>query len=346
MKKFTLTFLTIIGVSAAAFASGSLDLRANYVGTNTDNNGTKSSTSGFLADRARVSFSGKLSEKTSGKAQLYFDSSIPGLKYGEISQKLTDTLTLSLGKIDDAGYGGFEGLKTTADQYFTSLNYKHGYVFGANLNCKMYDNQSLLLHIMNEGENAGQTGPTSANGVASTGGTSNGFGVRWMGSFGDSSILASYHSVPSTSATAASGSGGNATSVSAADYMTVGYQYKTNALIASFDYISKQTKTQITGAGASDGKSNSIVAMVDYNMGTYAPNFKVESSTTTAVNSTTESKQLQYSLGAHIIPHPDENFRYQIEYVGKTTNAGTSGAADITTSSIYAGVRLVADFLK
>lgn len=340
MRKILAT-VAVATMSVTAFAGGNLDFRGDYKSPGGDQ--ASAASAGFQTTRARLNLSGKVNEMLTAKAQYSFETN--AINSAEMIHKM-DGMTLTFGKIDDSALSGFEGLRSTADQYFQSIAYMKPYAAGMAADFTVGEG-SVKVTLFNDGFNASPTNKGTP-----------GFGIAYRGTFGALGVMANMNSVPEINGTA-----------SVTDsYNGVGVSYKVDALKLSVDYLmntyaSGSTYSQV----AKDATKNSLVAQFDYDMGNWIPQLKFESSTMENVKAGNTGKNnlatvitgmattgaytgtvSQMSLGAEYHPTAgDNNFRYHVMY--QTTDVTVSGLASLTQKSnnnIYAGVRMVADFLK
>lgn len=327
MKK-VLAAVALSTVSLSAFAGGNLDVLGNYYSKSTESAAGAKTTLGTLkTERARLNFTGKVADGVTAKANVNLLTTATNgsaVQFLEMNHVWSEGLLFSVGKLDNMGYGGFEGLRAPADHYFSSLNHKRGYKPGAMWDYTLMDGQTLKVVFMNENEDDGSGSKTQT-----------GYGLQWAGSFGENSkVLVSYHAVPNGAITM--------------KYTAAGYQYKAESFTASLDYLMYDS-----GATAAN-KTNSAVLMVDVPMGNWIPQFKYEASTsdiagtmglsTVAAGNTGSHKAM--SLGTEYKPNPADPFRYHFQYVSKASNSGATGANDDKSTEIFAGVRMLADFMK
>lgn len=352
MKRILAT-AAIVAMSATAFAGGELDLRAGYKGQsqNTVTSSNQTGNGGVAFDRARLGFTAKTNDAVSGKAQLDLTTAHTGaatiIKYAEVTHKWTDMFSLTLGRLDDTGMSGFEGMRSLGDMYFSSSAFMKNYYGGGRLSFKISDSNELKVYLFNENFNASNTG------------TALGYGLQYVGSAGDLGYVVSYHIAPMTITNQPT---------AATNYLNLGVNYKMGDWLMSLDY-DMNTYGKQGVVSSNDATKNSIVAMVDYNMGNWVPQLKFESSTMTDVSTTAQGANnetantglcsntaacsvtvSQYSLGTEYKPAPADKFRYHLEYVGSTVSGSGTGATatnkTITSTTVYAGFRWQADFLK
>jgi len=369
MKRILAT-AAIVAMSATAFAGGDLDLRSGYTGFTRNTTGTTTQTGigGLGMDRARIGFSGSVGS-VSGKVQLDMlsagsntgaaSTAIGGLvKYAEITNKWNDNMSLSAGRLDDTGMGGNEAMRSTGDQYFTSATYMKNYFGGLRFGWTISDSNTLKIYLGNENFNTSGTG------------TAQGYGLQYVGAAGDFGYMASYHTFPMTVTGQPSATN---------TYINLGLNYKMNEWAFAFDYNMNTYGKQSVATAGSDATKNSMILMVDYNMGNWVPQLKYESSTVTDLHTNfhlsndqaigvTANPELTastgictnaaacavaasaYTIGTEYKPNPSDKFRYHFMYTGKTFASSGAGATStnktVTSTTVVAGFRWQADFLK
>lgn len=350
MRKFLAT-AAIVAISSSAFAGGSLDVRADFKGTSVYKNAAnvdQDSTGGLTPSRGRLNFNGKVNDSVTTKAQFDFVEEaalFSVIKYAEVTHKWSDMFALTVGKLDDTGTGGYEARRNSGEMYFKSASYLGNYYTGGRADLSFSEAHNLGIFVMNEQFNVGSTS------------TKLGYGLNYDGHFGSFGVQASYHAVPQVN-----GSQSNT-------YMALGGMFKTDAMKITLDYLGN-TYTKLSNDGTKDGTKSSIVVMFDYDLGMFEPNVKVESSTITNLNTSYGAANnaalatygatigtgnytaaiTQYSLGVNYKPFPADKFNYHLEYVGASTvfdGAGvTATNKTVTTTTVYAGLTMVADLWK
>jgi len=100
-------------------------------------------------------------------------------------------------------------------------------------------------------------------------------------------------------------------------------------------------------------KTTSIVGTVGARMDNWVAKLKAESSEAevfTAANTSGKNKYNGYQAAVEYLPANDKNFRYHVAYVTRDfkpdTAAGAANTDTQTTQTVFAGVRILADFLK
>lgn len=352
MKRI-LAISAIVALSATAFAGGSLDIRSEYQGNsyNTSGSTNKRSNGGFTLNRTRVSLDGKAGD-VYGKMQLNPITGVAAtlLQYAEVTNKWSDTMSLTAGKLDDTGMGGNEVRRSGGDQYFMSAASMNYYFGGLRFAYSISDSNVLKVYFMNEAMN----GTPNTTGTETT---ATGYGLQYVGSSGDLGYIVSYHSVPRTTATA-----------SANTYMNLGLNYKMGDWMFLFDYNMNTYQKQSIANANEDASKTSMVLHVDYNMGNWTPKLKFESSTLKnaanaiqGANDSTDSTFTmgaaatdvaitQFSVGTEYKMNPADKYRYHIMYNSKSSVASGVGATftnkTVTNDQVLAGFRWEADFLK
>lgn len=356
MKRILLT-AAMVAVSATALAGGYVDLRADWKGTNgnTVTSTVNTGTGGFAFDRARVGFNGSVGA-VSGKAELdalYNSTYTPGtpvVKYAEITHKFADNMSMSFGKLEDTGMSGNEGMRSTGDMYFTSGAYMKNYFGGLRFAWNISDSNTLKVYMMNQDFNSTNSG------------TAQGYGLQYVGSAGDFGYVFNYHTLPTTVAL-------QAVNGHSATYMTLGVNYKAGDWMIAFDYNMNTYAKQATTAAVGDATKNGMVLQVDWNMGNWVPQLKYESTVAKDLSTTKHASNdgtgytgictnaaacevtlTQFSIGTEYRLNPADKFRYHLQYVSTAVSSTGTGATATNKSpsstTVYAGFRWNADFLK
>jgi|GEM_PF-6542308 len=298
MRKL-LVVAAFAALSVTANASVEFALRGDYVGTGTyndPNNVTQSGSSYFDAQYARVFYKGKLTDTASGIIVMDFLQTSTALgaganffKVAELDNKIGDMFEIGMGRLLDAGIGGFEGVTPFYDLWSESASFIANFPMGAKFDINFTPTQQLRLLALNQNWDQGSvagalafsTGNSSLNnsqpattGSATNSNTSLGYGARWRADWTPYySTIISYHVNP-TSGDAVAGS----SSSSVNQYVVVGAQYKGNGLTAAFDYMN-YTFGGIGTNAKDNGFKTTADLIVKYDIGQWTPRLKAELST-------------------------------------------------------------------
>lgn len=339
MKRILAT-AAIVAMSATAFAGVSFDGRLDHFQQDTTVGSAKTSGAGaFTPTRLRATFSGKLTESISGKMQLdalsdwastngQTNMSYKSVNYAELTNKISDSIAVSSGRLADAYFSGWEGQTTSADQYFTSQGYMNSKrVSGLKLDYSLGEKQNLYVLVTNNEDTS------DASTTNSTGNTNSvGYGLAYKAWYDSVGVMASYHSYPNmTNGTDAKN-----------NYMTLGVAWKNDSHSLSFDYNSHVQGKEISATV--DKKTNSMNAMYKFlGWGNWVPYVKAESSTVT-FSAAADTTYTGTGLAVEYYPTAgDSNFRYHIAY--NTVDMTTSGTK-VTVQQTFLGTRFNFDALK
>lgn len=266
------------------------------------------------------------------------------VQWAEGDAKITDMVTVNVGKLADIGLGGFEGQENPGDEYFLAMgNLSTLYVLGAQVQYQISDTQKVGVPFFNN--------------TTATDSVRMGAGVWYAGTFGNVGLRVSYHTLPGNAMSAA---GFGATSVAkgaiATTPLTVGLSYKMDDWKFTLDYDSI-TVTNASLLGNNQVVTSAVVT-ARYNMGNWTPWVKLESTSRqgfqTAATATSDASDsvMNWSLAAEYKKNATDPFRYELAYLSSATSyAGNSNYtgqtnASVTDSAMYAGIRYVGDFLK
>jgi hypothetical protein len=383
MKKL-LAIAAVTALSATALAEATFGVRGDIVGTNqfTDTTNTTQPGSSYMeAEYARLILKGKISDQLYGRLTLDFlQTGINGLKVAEVDHKMNDMFTLGFGRLQDAGIGGFEGIRAFYDQWIYSQAFQANFPFGVGLEAAITPDHLIKLVVLNQGWTGASAGTGAAIALSSTNQslsssqtspataqTAYGYGLRYNGMFGSVSAIASYHVDPTyTKNTNNNG------------YAVVGAMYQDDALKVSLDVLS-DTFTGIGTNNNDNGTKSTVVAMADYKMGMWTPRLKVESSTVTDVPSAYFSQNessaaassfwgqsfssvmsgaytdqiSRVDVGTDIRPGGEKDpFYYSVHYVTQSQAFSGNGIPaavtnkTVTESGIYVSIVAINDILK
>lgn len=379
-------------LAAAAFATtaqaGSLsaDFRLDYDTTSYNNNATDASAAltgnnKFRLQTARLDYKGQLNEDVTYRVRVRLDKDRgavnkrdnvdPALDYAYVANKLSDSLTLTLGKFATE-MGGFEGNTAGPELYLTSAAYAGTgllggsnsdstyirgimlYYTGAQLAYSFADNtQQFHLQMANEEGAVGAGYATNGDDNSSSSGTyaqnKNLLGLVYRGAFIDKTlnVIASYHSEMF-------GAKDNK-----ADFATIGVEYNMDLFTAQLDYIMNSFKESLPTITPKQTLSTAVLTL-KYHMDKFTPivkfamtDEKLEAGTksngaTSVLTSDAKNKYLEGGLALEYTPKKDDMFRYHVAYnyrkMDADSNLTKNGDRDL--QEIIVGTRILADFLK
>ncbi len=347
MKKILMTSLVSAAlVSTAHAGSISMDMRTDFESTTYNEAANKASYNRFYVPMLRLDSKANFDELTTFRLRFRLskaqgsvnsrDQLNDATDFAYVARKLNSDLTLTVGKFA-TDIGGIEGTTSSPDLYLQSVTYSAQnpirYATGAKLTYALAEGQELSLMSTNQQTDAEEGGKFNQ--------TRDTLGVVYKGSFLDKTLspILSYHNdkvQPSTSVTRQRDLA----------YTAVGFKYDFAPMFVEVDYLMDNLKSQTT-VDETDTRS-SLLATVG---GKFADNWvgklKYESSEVesfTAANTSSKTKTNAYQLAAEFQPTGDKNLRYHLAYVAKDTKPEAGETQ--TQQSIYAGVRLLADFLK
>jgi hypothetical protein len=354
MTKLILTTLVLSAAALSAQAGSiSLDARTDYEATNYNDaakTATKSSNyNRFNLQTLRLDAKGHFDEVTNYRLRFRFtegpsaatknsrDSVNKSIDFAWIGRKLTDQLTLQMGKFG-TDVGGAEGTTSGPDLYFQSLAYQNQnefrYATGAKLLFTFNDQEINLMATNQQSDAVNADNKYNQTQLAT--------GLVYKGAFLDKKLLPilSWHSerVQPTTATGIV--------VKENNYYAAGLKYDFAPFFLELDYLFDNFKSRTT-ADQTD-KASTAVATIGGKMDNWVTKLKVEDSTTETISAVgaeaIKAKNNSYQLALEYTPTGDKNFRYHIAYVHRSTKPATGDAQ--TIQNTYAGFRIYADFLK
>jgi hypothetical protein len=366
MKRLLLTTIVASALGAAAQAGTiSLDARTDYEANTYNDAALQKNSTRFNLQTLRLDYKGALSDATSFRLRYRFnnpsskansstaaltfraaDSATSALDFAYVEQKLMDNMSVQVGKFN-TDIGGIEGLTSGADLYFTSQAYGEQsplrYATGAKLMYKMNDQEIDLMAVNQE-----------TDAFTNIGGTTNSFsqnheayGIVYKGSFMDKALMpvVSWHTDKAQATSAAGNDMEN-------NYYSAGLKYDFAPIFVELDYL-YDTMADRTVVGETN-KTTSIVGTVGARMDNWVAKLKAESSEAesfSAAATSGKNKYNGYQAAVEYLPANDKNFRYHVAYVTRdakpeTGAFGTTSTDTQTTQSVFAGVRILADFLK
>lgn len=364
MKKFFMTALatTAMATSANAGVIG-LDMRADHVSEEFNQEAGLRGTSRFNFKTVRINYEGKVNEELSfrirgaynkngtapttttggtGQAATPGDNSVTALEYAYLTHKMGD-VALSVGKIGSE-QGGLEAATSGADLYLTSLVYTKTGANGASLGSWL--RSSDLLYVTGAKmaytfmpDNTLSLVAFEAP-VASTIDNANMTGLSYKGAFMEKTfrVMASYHT-----------GNGIVNTADKYDLYSLGLGWAMDPVAVSVEYLSSGFKADVSGG---QDVATSIVGKLAYTgMEQWTPRIEVISSENkvelngTASNNRTH-KYMGYGAVVEYRPYAADfkDFRYHVAYQSLTQDQATLG--DMNAQTITVGARLYADFLK
>lgn len=337
MKK-TLVILTTLVATSAFAGSMTFEGRIDADNASYNKDAGKPGYSKYYLQTGRIDYKGQASEDLSYRLRIRFNKALDKAEnkrdaltdmtdFASMTQKFGD-MSLTLGKFD-IGTAGFEGATSGADLYSTSVAYgKIGrYHTGLMLSYVLGDN---TLSVLN----------TNLPADATTGGnfdqTKSISGLVYKGQALEKALayMFSYHTYGLTFGT----------EQAANTYMTLGVQYKMDAITAAFDY---NTYSLPTSATLTDSV-NSMVLAIGYKVDEMnTVKFKYDNSVETT-DGATDVKTTTSGMGLVLehTPVKEANHRYHVAYTTKSAKADTTGAKTTTENHFIVGTRFAVDFLK
>jgi hypothetical protein len=380
MKKL-LALAAVTAISATALAGAQFGIRGDVVGTNSYTdlaNRTEPGSSYLEAQYARMLFTGKVSDNLKGDLWIDFLQTVSGvpsiLKVAQIYQDFNPMFTAGIGRMKDAGIGGWEGLRPYYDMWIFSQDYQANFPMGLWLDININPDQQVKLVVLNQGWSAGSNGGSltysstnqslgnTTTNSTTTSQTNVGYGFRYKGAFGPFGVIGSYDIDPQQL-----GTGTNNNTLVAA-----GVKYEADALNVSLDYLGN-TYTGIGTNAADNATKNSIVVMADYNLGMFKPRVKVESTTITDVPSTYYAQNnntltaanfwgssvpsgaytdgiTRLDIGTDIRNNPGDALYYSVHYVTSSNTFSGNGISyankTVSESAVYLSMIAMNDILK
>lgn len=355
MKKLLLTTLMMSALGTAAQAGSiGLDARADYEAT-TYNDAAKaagnlSNYNRFNLQTLRVDYKGNFDEATSFRLRFRLnkgtslattnkrDSVNDAIDFAYVQRKLIPDLNLAVGKFA-TDIGGNEGLTSGADMYFTSAAYGEQNAFRYGTGAKLlytFMDQEIDLMVSNQQTDA-------VNESSQFNQTREGSGLVYKGSFLDKSLspILSWH----RDSIQPSGATGAASRLREANYYAAGLKYDFAPLFVELDYLYDTWKDQ--SVQDETDKTTSAVATVGARLDNWVGKLKYESSeveTFSAASTSAKDKYNGYQVAAEYLSSSDKTLRYHVAYMSRDTKPATGDTRN--TQSVYAGVRILADFLK
>lgn len=352
-RKFILAAASLVAASAYA-GSVSLDARAEYVGKTYDKvsasaggnaDGTAANSGAIQVTRAKIDGKGKVNDSVDFRARFNVAPNSESAGYADgvsnradflyVSAKLHDMVSLSIGKMG-SGMGGLEGQYNGGDIYQLTNAIAGGggqvtvplYLSGADVKVQLAEGQSIDVSAMNQSFSSASPESTQTVGSSVTKQTTTLNGIVYNGKFLDNSLSAvvSYHMEDK----------GNSVK---ANYIAGGLRYSAASFEVEGDYLSN---VKDNGTTKDSTQTNRIKAK--YMVDQFNPFVQYEMSTNKVADNKTNDVNV-ITAALEYKPVKDQGFRYHLAYVNSQLKPA-SGADTQTTTSVIAGVRVLADFLK
>ncbi|HPI41285.1 MAG TPA: hypothetical protein PLJ21_10815 [Pseudobdellovibrionaceae bacterium] len=322
-----------------AHAGVHLDFRGDYksdAAYKNSSNTEVSSQQKMTLSRLRLIYSGQFNEKVSffsrfnfqqgfinDPTNTYQDGVTKAIDAAEVTQKMGENINLTFGKMASSMMSAWEGQTSPGDFYFASSLYYFPNLTGAKLEYKFDEPHAVYLLVTDYDQN-----PTDATQ------NRNALGLAYKGFFLDKALgfILSYHALPTTT------SSGDQTN----SYLAAGLMYKIENIYVDLNYLSR-TQPRL-GFGSSDYVVGSFVGTLKYFWNEWTPMMKLESTNFSKDSIGITNNVLTYNLGVEYKPVANENLRYHLQYVSKTTsNDSTNPSTNptVTQNTLYAGIRLV-----
>ena len=337
-----------------AQAEVNLDMRADYDSLNWSHS-TLPDSARFLVPAARVEIKGNLNEQVSYRFRYRFDRALndttyrdslgTAVEFAAITHKMSDELSLTLGKFNSEGGGIEQAFVPASDLYFKSQAYRDMstqggrnyflFVTGAKLS---YTIQNQIISLVYADLPAVDS---TTNGAAATPANfdqkSGLVGLVYRGNFAEKTILplVSYYTfAPPNSALSERPKN---------TYYDASLKFDQPTWYVFADYNNYVYENQ-TVAGKDDS-TNSAVAEIGYKKDQYTMRLKLENSNTEVFAGAGGSVKTNYTgYGAILEWMPTkDNFRYHVGYINRTTNASNGAHKDLPTEQhIIVGMKLFA----
>lgn len=361
MKKIFISALALSTAATVAQAGPlNLDLRADYSAT-TYTDAALPDSNRFYLRTGRVDYQGKAFEDVSFRVRLSFtksatpngtDSMQPAAEFAYLSHKLSDMLSLTIGKMN-TDVGGFEGNTSGSDLYLLSTNYNkytgqataagfpsapaayYGtsdmlYMTGAKLTMTFAEgtNSVQLMGMNQKNDETAATSAMDQNGLL--------MGLVYKGSFMDKALnfIASYHTSE------------GAVVDSKYQWMAAGVMWNADPIAISVDYLLNDEKND-TGTTGKNELSSVVVKFAYTGMEQWIPRLDFFSSKRKDELSATavDTDWTGYGAVLEYRPYNDKNFRYHLAY--NNIKESPEGATDdIIKHEVIVGTRFLGDFLK
>lgn len=351
--------LVVVALIACQFyqlakAEVNIDLRADYDSLNWSNSANPDSAR-FNVPAGRLEVKGNLNEQVAYRFRYRFDRILADTTYRDslgtavefatITHKMTDQLSLTLGKFNSEGGGIEQAFVPASDLYFKSQAYRDMstqggrnyilFVTGAKLSYNVQDQIISLVYADLPAVDS------TTNGAAATAANfdqkSGLVGLVYRGTFADKTILplVSYYTFAPPNSSLSERPKNS--------YYDASLKFDQPTWYVFADYNNYVYENQ-TVAGKDD-TTNSVVAEVGFKKDQYVMKLKMENSNTEVFPVSGGSVKTNYTgYGAILEWMPTkDNFRYHVGYLNRTTNASNGAHKNLPTEQhILVGMKIFA----
>jgi hypothetical protein len=273
------------------------------------------------------------------------------VEFAQLTAKMASFFSLSAGKFENAGFGGFESMVTSADLYFASQGYMGStFLTGAQADFTVADGHDVSLYLLNNNN--------------STDNTRMGYNIAYRGAVGDLGIAANYGVLPqgqsaqTTASSVAPTVTYNLKDVNST-YINVGLSYKLADWNFRLDYDGNTNGTlhtlgnstaQYLATSGNNTTTNVITGAARWNLGNWSPWLQLESTSRQGFQGSGGSDKtdsiFNASLAVEYKVNTNDPFRYQAAYVtsSSTLNGWTNNS--VNANYAFVGIRYLGDFLK
>ncbi len=350
MKPLFARILLVCFFSSWAVASKiNLDARTEMESYSSNTAVGKPAYSVFKINRMKLDFSGNLGELNSFRIRVDVlkvgdttatktkrDNVASYLDVGYITHRLSDEFNVSMGKII-TGMGGAEALNNPGDIYLRSLAGEEiaNIYWPVGMQAQhQFGDQKINLNVANITEDITDNAatPNLTN-------TSHLYGLAYLGKLSKGSIQPSisYHTETFNNTMYTKKTN---------NYAALGARFLVSDFEIEVDALNNTRKYEPKGAEKL-GDVTSGVALVRYTMETGSVHFKYENSSVkvpTGVDVFAKSKVTGLTLGYEYKPVKDDNWQFHV--VGTQRDTKPDGAVTRSEKKVFAGMRIIADFLK
>lgn len=371
MKRFFMLLVTLATVQASAIGSLTLDMRTDMT-SQTFNDAAEAAQTGpdnyrFNFQTARLDYKNNLNDSTSfrvrarlaGKDQGPFDkrdSSNSTLDYAYATQKISDMLKLTVGKLSSE-VGGFEALVPGADNFYVSESFGGTaylgktaasgsanlkgfsdlqYVTGAKLT-STFGTQDVSLVVANlDSRYVRSTSGTNGDVLEGTKLAQNKslLGLSYRGSLMEKLLttFASYHTETLAEDTKS-------------EFIGAGAQVNINDIMVQLEYLANNSQF-LSGTTVLKDSLSTIQLRTAYSIDDqFTAGLRVSSSEE-KIDAATAFKNKYMTVGASLEfkPVAEDVFRYHVAYNDRTLTPEAGDNRKLT--EVIVGMRISADFLK
>jgi|GEM_PF-1960289 len=343
---YLFAFLTFFS-SAPVLAGAQLDIRMDHVSRSGNKESGIKPSSAFQIQRARLLMKGNLGELNEYTVRLHLlnsaeakrtrDAASTFIDYAFIKRKLSDELSLSVGKII-LGMGGIEATINPADYYLVSVaggELSSIYWAGGAALEAAFDVHNIKLAVANLSEDVFDAGGTTLEQSRHL------VGLVYTSKLMDGMIQPnlSYYSEKFESS-ATSGTKDNS-------YLAAGARLNFEPITLDLDYLNNKF-TSDPKVNAAKVNTNSIIANLRYGiMEASSILLKLESSTAKTLDTAlleTDKKVTGTTLAYEYKPSKEENWRAHVAVTQASTKPATGDTK--MEQKLMVGMRMVADILK